>query len=159
MATEDLTPDPRDLQCVNIISSHKIGAKTTRCLSILFPESTATTTAAATPTPTAANTVCIRAKAAVAGKAISIAEIVKRRMEERQETWYQYTALSTGETPEKQKKKKPLGGAGAGVEGGDDEEDPFVPLPEKETARKVKTAVISIYISRAPLPGYRKLYG
>jgi len=140
----ELNPDPRDLQCVNIISSHKIGAKTTRCLSILFPSGTAAIPATTT------NAVCIRAKAPVAGKAITIAEIVKRRIGERQEKWFQYTVLST-ETETTQKKV-------AEVEGGGDEEDPFVPMPEKRK-KSTKTAVINIYISRTPLESYRKLYG
>jgi hypothetical protein len=89
----------------------------------------------------------------VAGKAITIAEIVKRRMEERQEKWFQYTALSTEEIVKKQ--KKPSDGAGKEA----DEEDPFVPLSEKKSRAKRKVTIISIYISRSPLPSYKELYG
>jgi len=89
----------------------------------------------------------------VAGKAITIAEIVKRRMEERQEKWFQYTALSTEDIVKKQ--KKPLVGTGEEA----DEEDPFVPLSEKKSGAKGKVTIISIYISRFPLPSYKELYG
>jgi hypothetical protein len=149
-STADLSPNPRDIPTLNIISSHHISAKTTRLLSLLSSSSD--------------GIVAVRAKSQVISKAISIVEISKRQLDSE---WFQYTALSSvvedAKPSQKQKhreaKKQMVRDMMKGEEDEDedeDEENPFVPMVEKRTRT---VPVITIYLSRNRLPAYKALYG
>ncbi|RPA91268.1 hypothetical protein L873DRAFT_1819753 [Choiromyces venosus 120613-1] len=159
--------DPSSIPTVSIISSYSISKKTTRCLATLFPIQPTTTIP-----PVLA--VAIVAKSIVSSKAITIAEIVKRRMSTQGEAWFQYTKLESVmvelKAPKKSKKegkgknKDQKGsqvekGAQMGEEEDIDEEDPFEVLKEKTPQKKRKMPLLTIYISRSPIPELAKLYG
>lgn len=166
--------DPFDLSSiptVSIISSHSISKKTTRCLATLFPPQP--------PTTPSVLAVALVAKSIVASKAITIAEIVKRRINTQGEAWFQYTKLEgimvELKAPKKSKKEgkgKNKDQKGSQVEKtGEkgtrtkqeeediDEEDPFEVLKEKTPQKKRKMPLLTIYISRSPIPELAKLYG
>jgi hypothetical protein len=183
MAEDTLPPpDPRDIPTLNIIASHRIASKVTRCLSLLYPAPTKDTTTDAPPKQhTAAPIVGLRTKSAIASKAITIAEITKRRISEQGGRWYQYNQISTaveavrpkqskpkgretGETTRDDKDKGELGGGDHDHDDDDDnnnndEEDPFEVIPEKEPKRLRTITYLTIYISRARIPAFEKLYG
>lgn len=144
-----LDPTPTDITTLNIISSHKISAKTTRCLSILTSEGEGR------------KIVALRAKSSVASKAITIAEITRRELQKNGNDWYQYIQLESiveerREKPGKQRKAE--GDAEEKVEDVEDEEeeDPFQPVEDKKVRA---TPVMTIYISREALPTYAKKFG
>jgi len=162
--------DPSSIPTLSIISSHSISKKTTRCLATLFPPQP--------PTTPSALAVALVAKSTVASKAITIAEIVKRRINTQGEAWFQYTKLEgimvELKAPGKSKKEgkgKNKDQKGSQVEkteengtrtgqGEDiDEEDPFEVLKEKAPQKKRKMPLLTIYISRSPIPELAKLYG
>jgi len=165
--------DPFDLSSiptVSIISSHSISKKTTRCLATLFPPQP--------PTAPSVLAVALVAKSIVASKAITIAEIVKRRINTQGEAWFQYTKLEgiivELKAPKKSRKegkgknKNQKGsqvektgekGTRTGQEEDIDEEDPFEVLKEKTPQKKRKMPLLTIYISRSPIPELAKLYG
>lgn len=130
--------------------------------------STTTVTTTTTTTPTITSdfpTVSITSKAATASKAITVAEIVKRCIGEKGGQWYQYTALSsvTNDLPgsqkqekQPQKKKRKTGDED---KAGEDEEDPYALLVEKSPPKKRKVPLLTIYISRSPIPELQKLHG
>jgi len=122
--------------------------------------------------------VALVAKSTVASKAITIAEIVKRRISTQGEAWFQYTKLEgimvELKAPKKSKKEgkgknkdqkgsqtEKIGekGARTGQEEDIDEEDPFGVLKEKTPQKKRKMPLLTIYISRSPIPELAKLYG
>ena len=153
------TPDPRDIQTLNILSGHKIGAKTSRCLSLLSPPDAST--ANDKDKDNGKGTVgvmALRARAPVVSKAITIAEIVKRRMGAQGHAVFQYTRLEgvlekkqqrpshgKDERPDKKKRavaegptatRMDVDGVADAVEEGEkeeqeeeEEEDPFEPMP------------------------------
>ncbi|KAG0136546.1 hypothetical protein HOY82DRAFT_576531 [Tuber indicum] len=162
--------DPSSIPTLSIISSHSISKKTTRCLATLFPIQP--------PTTPSVLAVAIVAKSTVSSKAITIAEIVKRRISTQGEAWFQYTKLEGTmvelKAPKKRKKEgkgknkdqrgsqvEKAGEKGAQIGGGEgtDEEDPFEPLKEKTPQKKRKMPLLTIYISRSPIPELAKLYG
>ncbi|KAF8421949.1 hypothetical protein EV426DRAFT_178697 [Tirmania nivea] len=105
------TPPPPPLAVVkpgpvthahNIISSTSIAKKVTQCLEELFPEppppsrGRSRTTGASGPAPKKIKPqiiITLTAKSVSAPKAITICEILKRRIAERGLYWYQYCAL------------------------------------------------------------------
>lgn len=95
------TPDPRDIQTLNILSGHKISAKTSRCLSLLSPPDASTANDKdkekgkdnGKGTEWMMGVMALRARAPVVSKAITIAEIVKRRMGAQGHAVFQYTRL------------------------------------------------------------------
>ncbi|KAH0613290.1 uncharacterized protein H6S33_009670 [Morchella sextelata] len=184
-----IPPAPvREAQNVNIVSTSAIVRKVDQCLSKLYPEqredpnpnpnypepasTPATVTASSTTTATTATAitsdfpaVSITSKAATASKAITVAEIVKRCIGEKGGQWYQYTALSsvTNDLPgsqkqekQPQKKKRKTGDED---KAGEDEEDPYALLVEKTPPKKRKVPLLTIYISRSPIPELQKLHG
>jgi len=173
-------PDPRDIPTLNIIASHRIASKVTRCLSLLYPAPAKDIPTDAPPKQyTAAPIVGLRTKSAVASKAITIAEIAKRRISEQGGRWYQYNQLSTTVEAVRPKQPKPKGrktgettrdDKDKGEQDGndnndddddddDDDEDPFEVVPEKEPKRLRTITYLTIYISRARIPAFEKLYG
>ena len=181
-------PDPRDIPTLNIIASHRIASKVTRCLSLLYPAPAKDITTDVPPKQhTAAPIIGLRTKSAVASKAITIAEIAKRRILEQGGHWYQYNQLSTAVEAVRPKQPKPKGkktgeitrdDKDKGEQGGNDddddddddddkddkddkdgEEDPFEVMPEKEPKRLRTITYLTIYISRARIPAFEKLYG
>ncbi|RPB14525.1 hypothetical protein P167DRAFT_55815 [Morchella conica CCBAS932] len=183
-----ILPAPvREVQNVNIVSTSAIVRKVDQCLSKLYPEqdpnpnpnypepasTPATITTSSTTTTTTTTTtitsdfpaVSITSKAATASKAITVAEIVKRCIGEKCGQWYQYTALSsvTNDLPgsqkqekQPQKKKRKTGDED---KAGEDEEDPYALLVEKSPPKKRKVPLLTIYISRSPIPELQKLHG
>ncbi|CUS13446.1 unnamed protein product [Tuber aestivum] len=161
---------PSSIPTISIISSHSISKKTTRCLATLFPSQP--------PATSSVPAVAIVAKSAVASKAITIAEIVKRRISTQGEAWFQYTKLEgvmvelraprksrrEGKGKNGDQKGRRVGetrGEGAQVGGEDDidEDDPFEVLKEKTLQKKRKMPLLTIYISRSSIPELAKLYG
>ncbi|KAI5840691.1 hypothetical protein DFP73DRAFT_557502 [Morchella snyderi] len=179
-----ILPAPvREVQNVNIVSTSAIVRKVDQCLSKLYPEqhdpepsstlatiTTSSTTTATTTTNTTTITsdfpaVSITSKAATASKAITVAEIVKRCIGGKGGQWYQYTALSsvTNDLPgsqeqEKQPQKKKRK-AGDEDKAGENEEDPYALLVEKSPPKKRKVPLLTIYISRSPIPELQRLHG
>jgi len=155
-------PDPRDIVTLNIISSHKISSKTKRCISLLYT----TDITAGSP-----QVIGLRAKSAVASKAITIAEIVKRQIGAQGDKWYQYTQLSSvldGANPAQAKHRKRRRKyennaenleSGEGGNDDDDDDDPFVKMEEGRPKKVIAIPVLTIYISRTQLPTFAKLYG
>jgi hypothetical protein len=143
-----LDPTPTDITTLNIISSHKISAKTTRCLSILTSEGESR------------KIVALSAKSSVASKAITIAEITRRELQKNGNDWYQYIQLESiveekKEKPGKQRKETATEEKVEDVED-EEEEDPFQPVEDKKVRA---TPVMTIYISREALPTYAKKFG
>lgn len=113
------TPDPRDIQTLNILSGHKIGAKTSRCLSLLSPPDAGTANdngkdnskdnGKGKGTDRTLGVMALCARAPVASKAITIAEIVKRRMGAQGLAVFQYTRV---ESMLKKKRPRPSHGKG-----------------------------------------------
>lgn len=118
---------PATIETINIIAAHSIGAKTLRCLAALTA-----------PEPRA---IALRARAPVASKAITIAEIAKRRVAEQGGRWFQYNVLASRDEPAK---RRP------------DAEDPFVGAPAA-ALRAVPT--LTIYLSPTRLPELAKAHG
>ncbi|KAG0634547.1 hypothetical protein HOY80DRAFT_894776 [Tuber brumale] len=163
--------DPSSVPTISIISSHSISKKTTRCLATLFPIQP--------PTTPSVLAVAIVAKSTVASKAITIAEIVKRRISTQGEAWFQYTKLEGTMVELKAPKKSKKEGKGKnkdqkdsqaektgekGTQMGEeredtDEEDPFEALKEKAPQKKRMMPLLTIYISRSPIPELARLYG
>lgn len=168
MSTTSVKPDT----VIQIFSASSINAKVTRCLEALGFEKdgqlVSTARNAEISTDGKPQVVAIEARAPVSGKAVSIAEIVKRRIEEHGSTWFQYTALSSVFVEKKERKRKrghgPEDGQGrkksktdedvsdedndkeetGGTEA--EEDDPYRPLPTKE-----EVPVITIYLSRSEI--------
>jgi hypothetical protein len=116
--------------------------------------------------------VALVAKSPVASKAITISEIVKRRIGEQGGGWFQYTKLvgvmvdvkrnvkrnrRGGKAKNRQRKRVDDGGEGGGEEEG--EEDPFRALEEKVPVKQERIPLSTIYISRCPIPELARLYG
>ncbi|PWW78714.1 hypothetical protein C7212DRAFT_165746 [Tuber magnatum] len=160
---------PSSIPTISIISSHSISKKTTRCLATLFP--------VRPPTASSVLAVAIVAKSAVASKAITIAEIVKRRISAQGEAWFQYTKLEgvvvelkaprnsekEGKGKNKDQKGSRVGRIGEkGIRMEEEEDmdgdDPFEVLKEKTPQKKRKVPLLTIYISRSPIPELAKLY-
>ena len=130
-------------------SSHSISGRVTRCLVILYPVGKNRLPA-----------IALVAKSPDACKAITITEILKRRIGQQGERWFQYTKLEgvmvNAKSPQKPNKKggkpknKNQGSDGEGDDdegeggedsrggsgGGGDEEDPFQVLEEKVPVKK-----------------------
>ncbi|KAL7270212.1 hypothetical protein RUND412_007087 [Rhizina undulata] len=102
-------PDPEDITTLYIVSSSQISKKVDRVLKALYEGG-----------PTAV--VALQATAKVAVKAISIAEIVKRRIAEGGRRWFHYCRLSGIEDSEEE----------AGEGSGEEEKDLFK-TPEEYT--------------------------
>ncbi|TGZ82051.1 hypothetical protein EX30DRAFT_292938, partial [Ascodesmis nigricans] len=142
---------PSQLPVLNIISSHKLSAKTTRCLETLYPSNNRDT----------ARAVGIRAKGPVAAKAITLVEIIKRRIAEKGDTWWQYNVLSTSEARPKQAVKVATlsGDSNEGEDGGEEaDEDPFTPYVEKPK-KQPEVPLLTIYISLARIPEFAEKCG
>lgn len=161
--THAAAPTTRDIPTFSIISAHVINKKITQCLNILYP---VPTTTSISPDPALLPSVALSAKSFVASKAITIAEIMKRRISEKGDQWYQYTVLSSTTEEKKQQPKnkdKKNGekrkGKEALGEGEGDEEDPYQTMEEKLPSKKRKVPLLTIYISRSPLPELKRLYG
>lgn len=134
--TVGLPPPP----VLNIISTHKLSAKTTRCLSALYPS-----TATGLPPPA----IGIQAKGPVAAKAITLVEIVKRRIEEKGDTWYQYNVLESVEPRQKQVARAVR--IIDDDEAVDEQEDPFTPY-EESAKKQPPVPVLTVYLSLERLP-------
>jgi hypothetical protein len=155
-----------EITSINIISSTQIQKKVTQTL----------TTLSSYPTIPPAKTplVILRAKAPVASKLITIAEIAKREIGKGGGKWFQYNKLE-GITVEVERKESPKkdGRGEAGVKNGGDEEEgqdgeegdrfevmktPF----ERSIEGKVKireTPVMTLYLSRVRVDSLRRAYG
>lgn len=122
--------------------------------------------------------VALQAKSALASKAISVAEIVKRKIKDEGEKWYQYTKLSSSTVdvvvnrPSGLSKKKKMVNEGVretgdtrgrntkdSVDAGEDEDDPFEELPDTKLTKKNTVTMITIYLSTTPVPELKRLYG
>ncbi|KAI5778245.1 hypothetical protein EDC01DRAFT_622948 [Geopyxis carbonaria] len=142
--------DVRDIPTINIISSHKISAKVTRCLHALYPSSASV------------SVIALRCQSAVASKAITIAEIVKRRMVEHGDCWFQYTKLHSEVTEVKVATTTSTTSTATAVEPADedeDEDDPYIVRPDKVESKKRTIPIITIYISRVRIRSLASQYG
>ncbi|KAI1850231.1 hypothetical protein JX266_004089 [Neoarthrinium moseri] len=166
-----------DVQIHSVISSSKIQKKVTSVLRHLTPRAKAADDAP--PTATGKPRVSVlRAKAADAGKLISIAEIAKReiaQLEDGQGTWFQYIGLGgeVKETPKENKRDKTivqdtvLGGKGTNEEEESDEDDeddfeymktPFERAIEGRP-QKQRVAIMSLFLARVPVEELKIRYG
>ena len=101
-----------------------------------------------------------------AGKAVSVAEIVKREMDRLGQGWFQYSSIGSVMVERQRKKgsggggKK--GGAAEDVEMTDEEvenEDEAAFEPLQEPLKTMRVPVLTIYLSRVSVPELKKLYG
>ncbi|RPB18798.1 hypothetical protein L211DRAFT_766612, partial [Terfezia boudieri ATCC MYA-4762] len=170
----------------NIISSTSIAKKVTQCLEELFPEppppsrGRTRTTSTSGPAPKKTKPqiiITLTAKSVSAPKAITICEILKRRIAERGLYWYQYCALEEVLEEVKPKQEKTPSrllqqshsarSLKRQVESKPtvDEEDPFGPLspPPKraqdEPPVKRVMPVLTIYLSTQRIDDYKELHG
>jgi hypothetical protein len=149
-----------------IISSSSIQKKVLRVLEILsvYP----------TPPNEKPRVVVLKAKAGVAAKMISVAEIAKREIGKEGGRWWQYCCVEGVIQEVKEKAgegEKGDGGKRKGMDDGEGKEDseeestafetmktPFERANEGET--KVRAVpVMSLYLSRVRIEGLRKAYG
>lgn len=167
-----------------IITAHSIQKKTSQCLQLLYPDvskPSTESTSPATPLPV----IALVAKSVAASKAITVVEIIKRRMVEQGDHWHQYSALSSvtvemaqQEGPSKNKRgkrpredEKTLGRNDTQDKGKrlkevkervgqekDEENDPFEPMEEKAQPIRKKVPLLTIYISKSPLLEFARLY-
>lgn len=174
---------------IYIITAHSIQKKTSQCLQMLYPDPPKPSAESpADPNPAVKlPAVAFTAKSQAASKAITIAEIVKRRIREQGDNWYQYSALSSvmieqvqqkepsknkqtkrqkqndhNRNNQQEKEKRPHKGKECDDKEGEDEgeeEDPFTPMKEKPQPAKKKVPLLTIYISRSRLPELARLYG
>ncbi|APA12650.1 predicted protein [Sclerotinia sclerotiorum 1980 UF-70] len=164
-APHDLTRTYQTTQ-MSILSSSQIQKKASRILSIL------STFSFSDPTP---HVVLLSAKAPVACKLISIAEIVKRELANNGAKWFQYnvvgelsTTIPRSYTEIGKDETEKEGGDEGDVEmkdGGEEEafevmKTPFERALEAEERPKVRgVATLSLYLSRVRIESLKKIYG
>lgn len=169
-----------DIPRISIITAHSIKNKTSQCLWLLYPDASKPSAASTTPL----SAVALVAKSVAASKAITIIEIIKRRMAEQGDHCYQYSALSSvtvdmaqlagsggskrGQQSRRdqkshsrsnrrdQRKKLEEGKEGFGQE---EEEDPFESMEEKAQPIRKRMPLLTIYISKSPIIEFARLYG
>ncbi|KAI0521781.1 hypothetical protein F5B22DRAFT_501966 [Xylaria bambusicola] len=175
-----------EVQLQSVISSSKIQQRVSAVLRHLAPPTTPSSTEAAPTTTTSKTRVSVlRAKAAEAGKLISIAEIAKREIEKELSSkgegdkktgqedkagrWFQYIAL--GEEQRQRKRDEGdtiieetvLGGPDA--DEGDAEEDEFevmkTPFERAIEGQPLVRGipVMSLFLSRSPIEELKRRYG
>ncbi|TGZ79874.1 hypothetical protein EX30DRAFT_292905, partial [Ascodesmis nigricans] len=130
---------------LNIISSHKLSAKTTRCLAILYPSE-----------PSGSPAVGIRAKGPAAAKAITLVELVKQRIEEKGDQWWQYNVLEPQHPTQATKAAQALAPRRDLDESGD--EGTFTSYLENPKNLPLVPLMI-IYLSLSPIPDLASKWG
>lgn len=165
---------------IPINTAHSIQRKTSQCLQLLYPD---VSVESATPL----SVIALVAKSAAASKVITTIEIIKRRMVEQGDHWYQYSALSSviiemtqredsiknkqgqqsrgdrkrhmrDNTRDKGKKAE-VRKEEIGQGEGEEEEDPFESIGEKTQSVRKKVPSLTIYISKSPILELARLYG
>ncbi|CAD6441333.1 9856a7c1-f7cf-4c93-8211-29b393709eb0 [Sclerotinia trifoliorum] len=166
-APHDLTRTHQTTQ-MSILSSSQIQKKASHVLSIL------STFSFSDPTP---HVVLLSAKAPVACKLISIAEIVKRELAKSGAKWFQYNVVgelsttiprSYTEIGKDENENEKEGEEEGDVEMKDDGEEeafevmktPFERALEAEERPKIRgVATLSLYLSRVRIESLKKIYG
>ncbi|KAF2972433.1 hypothetical protein GQX73_g1071 [Xylaria multiplex] len=176
-----------EVQLQSVISSSKMKQRVVAMLRHLTPPTTASSTEPTLNTAVSkARVSVLRAKAAEAGKLISIAEIAKREIEKERPAsddtaseagqgsktgrWFQYIAL--GEELQQRKREEGntiieetvLGGPGAGKQ--DDDEDHEFEVMKTPFERAIEgqpvlrgVPVMSLFLSRSPIEELKRRYG
>lgn len=176
-----------DVQLQNVISSSKIQNRVIAVLQHIgggaTPTSTSTSTSTTSDTKHKTKISVLRAKAADAGKLITIAEIAKRELEKEKDVtptsvstttelrWFQYIALGEEikERPRDQGKKKTTKDGDTAMDDDCDDDDdddgdfetmktPFERAIEKQPLIR-GTPVMSLFLSRVPIEELKKKYG
>jgi len=154
-----------DVTIINIISSSQIQQKVTRALELLseYP----------TPPQTKPKVVMLHAKAPIASKLITIAEITKREIVKGGGKWFQYNKLGQiveEKKPREEKGKEKVAGRDVSMAENGDEEGLNESEEEFETMKtpferaiegkpKVRAApVMTVYLSRERIDSLRKKY-
>ncbi|GAB7348290.1 hypothetical protein MBLNU459_g6270t1 [Dothideomycetes sp. NU459] len=153
---------------INIISSNAIASRTLQVRKHLLTRDNASK----------AHVVCLRAKASVANKLISIIEIAKRDLTQGGNKIYQYSSLGSeivklkpskkpaskiNSTDDKHTKKDGLAEEGKEEDEGeeeeeeDDEEEAFQTMDEKAKIRNVP--VLTVHLSTVPIKELREAHG
>ncbi|RYP55824.1 hypothetical protein DL769_010048 [Monosporascus sp. CRB-8-3] len=170
VAAADVLEDKYDVQLHSVLSSSKIQKRVAAVLQHVGP-----TGSSKAITSTAKPRISIlRAKAADAGKLITIAEIAKRELEERggesaEREWFQYIALGE-EIKERQRgegktivEETVLGGLAADEEGdgSGDFETMKTPFERAIEGRQLVrgTPIMSLFLSRISVDELKKRYG
>ncbi|TGO65648.1 hypothetical protein BELL_0999g00020 [Botrytis elliptica] len=163
-APHDLTHTHRTTE-LSILSSSQIQKKASRILSIL------STFSFSDPAP---HVVLLSAKAPVAGKLITIAEIAKRELAKTGAKLFQYnvvgelTATIPSNTAEAEKTADEKDGDTEMKDGGDEEEEeafetmktPFERALEAENRPKIRAVpTFTLYLSRVRIESLKKMYG
>ncbi|KAK6605192.1 hypothetical protein ACHAPC_008279 [Botrytis cinerea] len=161
-APHDLTHTHRTTE-LSILSSSQIQKKASRILSIL------STFSFSDPAP---HVVLLSAKAPVAGKLITIAEIAKRELAKTGAKWFQYnvvgelTATISSNNAEVEKTGDEKDGDTEMKDGEEEEEafetmkTPFERVLEAEDRPKIRAVpTFTLYLSRVRIESLRKMYG
>ncbi|RYP81198.1 hypothetical protein DL770_005966 [Monosporascus sp. CRB-9-2] len=170
IAVGDVLEDKYDVQLLSVLSSSKIQKRVSAVLQHIGP----TGSSKAITSTKKPRISILRARAADAGKLITIAEIVKRELEERggetaEPRWFQYIALGE-EIKEKQRGEGKtivadtvLGGLAADEEGdgSGDFETMKTPFERAIKGRPFvrETATMSLFLSQISVDGLKKQYG
>ncbi|RYO78530.1 hypothetical protein DL766_002081 [Monosporascus sp. MC13-8B] len=170
IAAADVLEDKYHVQFHSVLSSSKIQKRVAAVLQHIGP----TGSSKAITSTTKPRISILRARAADAGKLITIAEITKRELEERggesaERTWFQYIALGE-EIKEKQRgesksivEETVLGGFATDEEGdgSGDFETMKTPLERAIEGRPLVrgTAIMSLFLSRISVDELKKRYG
>ncbi|RYP10390.1 hypothetical protein DL765_008122 [Monosporascus sp. GIB2] len=170
IAVADVLEDKYHVQLHSVLSSSKIQKRVSAVLQHIGP----TGSSKAITSATKPRISILRARAADAGKLITIAEITKRELEERggesaERTWFQYITLGE-EIKEKQRgesksivEETVLGGLVADEEGdgSGDFETMKTPLEKAIDGRPLVrgTAIMSLFLSRISVDELKKRYG
>ncbi|RYP64856.1 hypothetical protein DL771_008571 [Monosporascus sp. 5C6A] len=170
IAVGNVLEDKYDVQLHNVLSSSKIQKRVSAVLQHIGPRGSSK----AITSTTKPRISILRARAADAGKLITIAEIAKRELEERggeraERRWFQYIALGE-EIKEKQRgegktivEETVLGGLAADEEGdgSGDFETMKTPLERAIMGRPLVrgTAIMSLFLSRISVDELKRRYG
>ena len=118
------------------------------------------------PFPPSRPLVALVAIGKAAGKAVSVAEIVKREMDRLGQGWFQYSSI--GSVMVERQRKKGSGGGGKKGGGAEDvemtdeeveNEDEAAFEPLQEPLKTMRVPVLTIYLSRVSVLELKKLYG
>ncbi|PSK53130.1 hypothetical protein B9Z65_3330 [Elsinoe australis] len=142
-----------DTLSLNIMSGNQVSARTTAVLKHLKQPAPSDETASKPVL------VCLRARASVVNKLVTITEIVKRQLATEKVKVFQYNVLGSEMITMKPKSAAGKDGKGGadGDAGEEDEKEAFEVMGGKEKVRNVPT--LTVYLSLAAVQKLRRQYG